>query len=116
MTRTFIQTREFSRRWDELGFDDDDLRRIEIEILENSIKYPIIPGTGGLRKARVALTGKGKSSGARVCFVDFVIYETVYLITVYGKKEKANLSMVERNEIKRALDLLKKSLGGKRNE
>jgi hypothetical protein len=29
MTRTFIQTNEFSRRWDEIGFDDDDLRMLE---------------------------------------------------------------------------------------
>ena len=32
MTRIFIQTKEFSRRWDELGFDDEDLRMLEIDI------------------------------------------------------------------------------------
>ena len=32
MTRTFIQTPEFSRNWDSLGFDDDDLRLLEIDI------------------------------------------------------------------------------------
>lgn len=32
MTRTFIQTDEFSRNWDEFGFTDDDLRRLEFDI------------------------------------------------------------------------------------
>lgn len=113
MTRTFIQTREFSRRWDELGFDDDDLRKLELDIMNNPDKYPIMQGTGGLRKARISLDNKGKSGGARVCFVDFIFAETIYLITVYGKKEKANLTKEERNEVKKAIDLLKKSLGGR---
>lgn len=43
---------------------------------------------------------------------DFVFAETVYLITVFGKKEKANLSKEERNNIKKVIEALKKSLGG----
>lgn len=114
MTRTFIQTHEFSHNWDELGFNDDDLRQLELDIMKNLDKYPIMKGTGGLRKARIALddNNKGKSGGARVCFVDFVFAETVYLITVYPKKEKDNLSKEECNEIKKAIEAIKKSLGG----
>ena len=108
MDRTFIQTSEFSRKW-----DDEDLRLLELEILKNPNKFPIMQGTGGLRKARIALDNKGKSGGARVCFVDFVLAETIYLITVYGKKEKDNLSKEERNEIRKLIDALGKSLGGK---
>ncbi|MDD6835390.1 MAG: type II toxin-antitoxin system RelE/ParE family toxin [Solobacterium sp.] len=112
MTRTFIQTAEFSRNWDRLGFNDEDLRLLELDIMKHSDKYPVMQGTGGLRKARVALENKGKSGGARVCYVDFVFAETIYLITVFGKKEKANLSKEERNNIKKAIEALKKSLGG----
>lgn len=35
MTRTFIQTTEFSRNWDRLGFDDDDLRLLELDIMKH---------------------------------------------------------------------------------
>lgn len=112
MTRAFIQTAEFSRNWDRLGFDDEDLRLLELDIMKHPDKYPVMEGTGGLRKARVALENKGKSGGARVCYVDFVFAETVYLITVFGKKEKANLSKEERNNIKKVIEALKKSLGG----
>ena len=52
----------------------------------------------------------GKSGCVRVCYVDFVIEETIYLITVYAKSEKDNLSYAERNEIKKMIELLKESL------
>ncbi|MBE5823010.1 MAG: type II toxin-antitoxin system RelE/ParE family toxin [Butyrivibrio sp.] len=116
MTRTFIQTNEFSRRWDEIGFDDEDLRMLENDIMSNPKKYPVIKGTGALRKARVAIENRGKSGGARVCYVDFVFAETIFLITVYEKKEKDNLSFQERVEIKKMIDTLEKNLGGKTNE
>ena len=116
MTRTFIQTNEFSKNWDILGFDDEDLRLLELSSLEDPEKYPIMKGTGGLRKARISLDRKGKSGGARVGFVDFIFVETIYLITVYGKKEKDNLSKAERNLIKKMIDTLKKTLWEVNNE
>lgn len=116
MTRTFIQTNEFSKNWDILGFDDEDLRLLALSILEHPEIYPIMKGTGGLRKARISLDKKGKSKGARVCFVDVILVETVYLITVYGKKEKDNLSNAERNQIKKMIESLKKTLEEAHNE
>ena len=106
MTRTFIQTDEFSRNWDEFGFTDDDLRRLEFDIMMNPHKYPVMQGTGGLRKARFAFKHHGKSGGVRVCYVDFVIY----LITVYSKKQKDNLSKQERNNINIYIDRLRDNI------
>lgn len=110
MTRTFIQTREFSKNWDRLGFSDDDLRRLELEIMVDPNKFPIMKGTGGLHKMRFSFENEGKSGGVRVCYVDFIVEETIYLITVYPKNEKDNLSQAERNDIRKAIELLKKSL------
>ena len=45
MIRTFIQTREFSRNWDELGFDDEDLCMLELDIMNNPQKYPVMKDT-----------------------------------------------------------------------
>ena len=80
--------------------------------MENADRFPIMEGTGGLRKARISIGNRGKSGGARVCFVDFVFAETVYFIAVYEKKEKDNFSNEERNEIKNLIENLKKNLGG----
>ena len=110
MTRTFIQTDEFSKNWDRLGLTDDDLRRLEFDIMMNSHKYPVMQGTGGLRKARFPYERHGKSGGVRVCYVDFVMKETIYLITVYSKKQKDNLSDQERNNIKKYIDRLRDNI------
>ena len=110
MTRTFIQTTEFERNWKELGFTDDDLRRLELEILKNPKTGAVVQGTGGLRKMRFAFEGTGKSGSVRVCYVDFVIYETVYLVTVYPKNKKDNLSKAEKNEIKKLIEALRNFL------
>lgn len=106
MTRTFIQTLEFVKNWQRLGFTDDDLRWLELEILKNPKTGDVVPGTGGLRKMRFSFENSGKSGSTRVCYVDFVIHETVYLITVYPKSKKDNLSKTERNEIKKLINIL----------
>ena len=116
MTRTFIQKDEFIKNWELLGMTDDDLRRLELVIMKNPQVGPVIQGTGKLRKMRFAFENKGKSGSSRVCYVDFLIHETVYLITVYSKNEKDNLSKAERNEIKKFIDILEKRLGGNDNE
>ena len=65
-------------------------------IMQNPEIGPIMRGTGGLRKMRFAYEGRGKSGSTRVCYVDFVFYETGYLISVFPKSEKANLSNEEK--------------------
>lgn len=110
MTRTFIQTNEFARNWDRLGFSDDDMRRLELEILKDPKIGKVIKGTGNLRKMRFAFENEGKSGSARVCYVDFVVKETIYLITIYPKKEKDNLTQAECNNIKKMIDVLEESL------
>ena len=59
-----------------------------------------ISGTGGARKVRVAGRGKGKSGGYRVITFYSGRDVPVFLLAVYSKGEKANLSKAERNELK----------------
>lgn len=110
MTRTFIQTKEFTRNWDELGFNDDDLRRLELQIMSDPQIGAVMRGTGKLRKMRFALGNSGKSGGTRVCYVDFLSLETIYLITVYPKSAKENLTSAERNDIKKMIIKLEQNL------
>src|SRR5260370_33959504 len=60
-----------------------------------------ISGTGGARKVRIAGRGKGKSGGYRVITFFSGKDLPVFLLAVYCKGEKANLSKAERNELKR---------------
>jgi hypothetical protein len=59
-----------------------------------------IGGTGGARKVRVASRGKGKRGGYRVITFYSGKDVPVFLLAVYSKGEKANLSKAERNELK----------------
>ena len=110
MIKTFIQTDEFVKNWENLGFNDEDLRKLELQLLQNPQSGTVIRGTGGLRKMRFAFPGRGKRGSVRVCYVDFVLYESIYLITVYSKNEKDNLTRAERNNIRKMLQLLEASL------
>ncbi len=110
MTRKFITTGEFERAWKEMNLTDEDLAGIQYTILLDPEAGVLMRGTGGLRKLRIPLEGRGKSGGARVCYVDFVVKETIYLIAAYPKNEKENLSKAERNEIKKLIDRLEKAL------
>lgn len=110
MTKTFIQTSTFEKQWDEIGLTDEDLCRLELEIMSNPQIGDVIPGTGKLRKMRFAVGNKGKRGSTRVCYVDFVIIDTIYLFSIYEKNKKENLSKEERNNIKKMIDRLEKSL------
>ena len=62
-----------------------------------------IGGTGGARKVRIAGRGRGKSGGHRVITFYSGKDVPVFLLAVYSKGEKANLSKAERNELKSIL-------------
>ena len=108
--RTFIQTRLFTRSWAALGFNDEDLRRLENQLLQNPKIGAVIRGTGKMRKMRFAFEGRGKSGSTRVCYVDFEIKETIYLLAVFAKNELENLTKEERNHLNKQIDILESNL------
>lgn len=112
MKRIFIELPIFRSRWKAMGLTDDDLARLQRELLEDPKIGPVMQSTGGVRKMRFAFEDRGKSSSARVIYVDFEVYEKIYLITAYSKNEKDSLTKEERNELRQLMDILKKQLEG----
>ena len=98
--RMFIHTKLFDKKWASLGCDDDDLSELQKAICKNPQGHPVVSGTGGVRKIRVALEGRGKSGGARVLFVDFVVHGVVGLLSAYPKNEKEDITEDERKILK----------------
>jgi len=96
----FIHTKLFDKKWASLGCDDDDLSELQKAICKNPQGHPVVSGTGGVRKIRVALEGRGKSGGARVLFVDFVVHGVVGLLSAYPKNEKEDITEDERKILK----------------
>lgn len=71
----------------------------------------LMQGAGGVRKLRWALGGRGKSGGARVIYYFHSEAMPLYLLTVYGKNERANLSKAERNDLASLVRILKQMAG-----
>lgn len=67
----------------------------------------LIQGTGGVRKLRWARSGRGKSGGVRVIYYFHSEALPLYLLTVFGKGEKADLSQAERNELAKLVQVIK---------
>jgi len=112
----FYSTSEFDKQWERMGLDDEDKRRLENEIVNNPQVGSVIRGAGGLRKMRFAFEGKGKSGSARALYVDFVVYERVYLIYAYPKGQQENISPAERETFKKVIEQARKELGGRHHE
>jgi hypothetical protein len=65
-----------------------------------------MPGTGGARKLRWKARGRGKSGGARAIYYYHDESLPLFLLNVFAKNEKANLTKAERNEMKKLLPRL----------
>ena len=83
-------------------------RRIaaEAEIAARPDAWPVIAGTGGARKARIALPGRGKRGGARVIYFVLTSRGTLYLLDIYAKNVKEDLTSADKEEIRRRTEAI----------
>ncbi len=108
----FIETKAFTRKWKNLGLSDDVLFALQIAMMGNPKGYPVVPGTGGLRKLRFSPPEwrQGKRGALRVCYVYFEEHAIVLLVIVYTKREKDTLSAQEKRTIKQMIEQWEKEL------
>ena len=71
----------------------------------------LMQGTGGIRKLRWAKSGSGKSGGVRVIYYFHNESMPLFLLSLFGKNEKANLSHAERNLLAKFTSTLIKNYG-----
>lgn len=109
--RGFVHTKVFDKRWHEMGCNDDDLAVLQKAIADNPQGPPVIQGTGGIRKMRVTLEGRGKSGGARILYVDYVVKGIVGLLSAYPKSEKEDITDSEKKILRAISEEINKSLG-----
>jgi hypothetical protein len=93
-----------------MGLNDNELCQLQETLLKNPKVGKVVQRTKGLRKMRIAFEKKEKSRSGRVAYVDFTVYETIYLITAYPKNEKDNLSKTKRNTIAKMIIRLEQGL------
>ena len=94
----FRELRSFSEKIDKIA-SQDDFAVLQIELMENPEKGDLIRGTGGARKVRMKIGGKGKSGGARIIYYYQISEHVILFIHAFAKNEKANISEKEKKEI-----------------
>ena len=66
----------------------------------------LIQGTRGLRKVRVARTGKGKSGSARVIYYFHNEEKPMLLLLIYAKANQENMTGPQKSLLKKHVDAI----------
>jgi hypothetical protein len=96
-----IETPRFLASASREGIDDEERETIVTFIAAQPTSGDLIPGTGGARKVRFAGRGKGKSGGYRVITYYAGEETPVFLLDIYGKGRRSDISMAEKHAIRR---------------
>jgi mRNA-degrading endonuclease RelE of RelBE toxin-antitoxin system len=86
-----IETTIFTKKLKTL-IEDDEYRNLQNELIKNPELGKVIRGSGGLRKVRWNLPGRGKSAGVRIIYYWIKEKETILMLLIYPKNEQDNLT------------------------
>ena len=87
-----IENSVFTRRIKDI-LSDDEYGQLQRMLVADPEAGVVIPGSGGLRKLRWAIPGKGKSGGLRIIYYWYVNEEIIYMLFVYKKSEQEDLTV-----------------------
>jgi hypothetical protein len=87
----FLETPVFTRQIRAL-VDDDQYRELQQMLLAHPDAGDLIPRSGGLRKIRMGVGGRGKRGGARVIYYWMKFESQIYMLLAYAKNEQKDLT------------------------
>jgi hypothetical protein len=100
-----VETPEFLSATRKLMTDEE--RALLVDYLAyNPTSGDLIPGTGGVRKLRWGLEGRGKRGGAPVVYFYHDTGMPLFALAAYAKNERADLSQQDRNDFRQLTALL----------
>jgi len=105
---TVVETPEFLMATRKL-MDIDERALLVDHLALNPMAGDLIPGTGGVRKLRWGLDGRGKRGGARVIYFYYSPGIPLFALTAFAKNAQADLSGADRNDFRRLTKLLVES-------
>lgn len=86
-----IETPVFTRKIKDV-LSDDEYGKLQWALVINPEAGAVIPGSGGLRKLRWAISGRGKRGGLRVIYYWYTQDEKIYMLFPYKKSEQEDLT------------------------
>ena len=99
----FIETALFTKYLQDY-LEDNEYRELQNFLIKQPDSGDLIQGTGGLRKLRWSLDGRGKRGGIRVIYYWQVAEDQIYFFTLYAKNEISDLSSDEKKALKKMLE------------
>jgi hypothetical protein len=99
----FIESAAFTRRLVDV-LDDDSYAGFQAWLAANPRAGAVIADTGGLRKVRWAASGRGKRGGARVIYYYVDAEHQIWLLLIYAKNVKEDLSPTEKRTLRQLLE------------
>lgn len=110
--QTIVELPEFLRKAEKI-LSTSEITSIINYIAAHPAAGVIMQGTGGIRKLRWSAQGKGKSGGVRVIYYYHNEVMPLFLLSLFGKGEKSNLTKSECNDLAKITSLLIKNYGGR---
>ncbi|MGE0119230.1 MAG: type II toxin-antitoxin system RelE/ParE family toxin [Dongiaceae bacterium] len=96
---TVVETPEFLSACRKL-MDEGERGRLVDYLAANPTAGAIIRETGGVRKLRWGLEGRGKRGGARVIYYHYDAHIPLFALTAYAKNAHEDLSPADRKSFK----------------
>lgn len=102
---TVVETEEFLRKAKPL-LSDAEREELVVFLGINPEAGKVVPQTGGVRKVRWGLAGRGKRGGARVIYYYHSERVPLFLLSAYAKNRKADLTSADRTAMRRMVGFL----------
>ena len=84
--------------------DDDHYRELQEVLIGNSEAGDVIPGSGGLRKIRWRVAGRGKRGGVRVIYYRVNTADRIYMLYAYAKNEAEDLTRDQLKDLRKIVE------------
>ncbi len=104
MRMIIIETTIFTKIITSL-LSDDDYQKLQNELIQNPAIGNLISGSGGIRKVRWKLQGRGKRGGARVLYYWANNENQIFMLFAYPKNEMENITKEQLSILKKAVKM-----------
>jgi hypothetical protein len=99
----FVETPLFSRLVYEY-ISDVEYAALQSELAQRPEAGTVVPGSGGVRKIRWGVAGRGKRGGVRVIYFARTHLGKIWMLTIYAKNEMGNISPNALRKIRQELE------------
>jgi hypothetical protein len=100
---TFVETKLFTKLVQEY-LSDDEYAALQQSLIANPEAGDVIPGSGGVRKLRWGVGGRGKRGGIRVIYFLRSLHGEIWMLTLYAKNVADNIPAHVLKKIKEEID------------